>query len=196
MTDVTPVLSAIERGDPQASEQLLPLVYAEFRRLAAAAPTKSPVKPWTPRASCMRRTCACRRRRSPTVGRPRHFFAAAAEAMRRILVDGRDSGNPETRRSSAPWRPGPAWRDGLQNASEQFLASMRPSTCSDIPLKAPSLSNAVFAGLPLRQTGGGVRHLLTTAERHWAYPLAPGFLESSAREYHEQSRRASGVIGE
>src|SRR3954452_20523446 len=89
MSDVTRILSQIEQGDPQAAEQLLPLVYDELRRLAAAKlaherpgqtlqPTAlvheaflrlvddAPARPWHARA---------------------HFFAAAAEAMRRILVD-------------------------------------------------------------------------------------------------------------
>src|SRR6185503_10975436 len=89
MSDVTRILSAIEAGDPQAAERLLPLVYDELRRLAARRlagegpghtlqPTAlvheaylklvgaDPLRPWNGRV---------------------HFFAAAAEAMRRILID-------------------------------------------------------------------------------------------------------------
>ena len=89
MSDVTRILSAIDQGDPQAAEQLLPLVYGELRRLAASkmareAPGQTlqatalvheaylrlldgePDRPWNSRG---------------------HFFAAAAEAMRRILVE-------------------------------------------------------------------------------------------------------------
>src|SRR6059058_113858 len=89
MNDVTRILSAIDQGDPRAAEQLLPLVYDELRRLAAARMARetpgqtlqatalvheaylrlldgNPAQPWNSRG---------------------HFFAAAAEAMRRILVE-------------------------------------------------------------------------------------------------------------
>src|SRR5512143_3747682 len=89
MTDVTLILSAIEQGDPQAAEQLLPLVYDELRRLAAEKMAQE--KPGqTLQATALVHEAYIRlvdvekAQRWESGG---HFFAAAAEAMRRILID-------------------------------------------------------------------------------------------------------------
>jgi RNA polymerase sigma factor (TIGR02999 family) len=89
MNDVTRILSAIERGDPQAAEQLLPLVYAELRKLAAQK--LSHEKPGqTLQATALVHEAYLRLVgqgvEHPWNGRG-HFFAAAAEAMHRILID-------------------------------------------------------------------------------------------------------------
>ena len=89
MTDVTGILSDIERGDPQAAEQLLPLVYDELRQLAARhLACEKPNLTLQPTAlvheAYLRLVDADQAARWRSRG---HFFAAAAEAMRRILVD-------------------------------------------------------------------------------------------------------------
>jgi RNA polymerase sigma factor (TIGR02999 family) len=89
MTDVTRILSAIEQGDPHAAKQLLPLVYDELRKLAAAKLAQE--KP----GQTLQATALVHEAYLRVVGvdkdqrwdSSRHFFAAAAEAMRRILVD-------------------------------------------------------------------------------------------------------------
>jgi RNA polymerase sigma factor (TIGR02999 family) len=89
MTDVTRVLSAIEQGDPRAAEQLLPLVYEELRRLAAQKLAHE--KPGqTLQATALVHEAYLRlvdTERAQYWNSRGHFFAAAAEAMRRILVD-------------------------------------------------------------------------------------------------------------
>ena len=88
MTDITRVLNAIEQGDPRAAEELLPLVYQELRRLAAQKLAHE--KP----GQTLQATALVHEAYLRMVG-PRdrdwdgraHFFAAAAEAMRRILID-------------------------------------------------------------------------------------------------------------
>jgi RNA polymerase sigma factor (sigma-70 family) len=103
MSDVTRILSAIEQGDPHAADQLLPLVYDELRRLAAGKLAQE--KPGqtleatalvheaylrlvaSPVASAPGELGALTRPRSPEFANRGHFFAAAAEAMRRILVE-------------------------------------------------------------------------------------------------------------
>src|SRR5262245_9701818 len=92
MTDVTRILSAIDQGDPRAAEQLLPLVYAELRRLAAQKLAHE--KPGqTLEATALVHEAYLRLVQGPAApaGGPwnsrGHFFAAAAEAMRRILVE-------------------------------------------------------------------------------------------------------------
>ena len=90
MNDVTRILSAIEHGDPQAAEQLLPLVYDELRKLAAQRLAQE--KPGqTLQATALVHEAYLRLvdvTTSPRWNSRGHFFAAAAEAMRRILVDG------------------------------------------------------------------------------------------------------------
>src|ERR1700745_99091 len=89
MTDVTRILSAIEQGDPSAAEQLLPLVYDELRRLAAQklaheAPGQTLQATALVHEAYLRLVDVDQVQHWNSRG---HFFAAAAEAMRRILVD-------------------------------------------------------------------------------------------------------------
>src|SRR5438132_3330922 len=89
MTEVTHILSAIERGDPQASDQLLPLVYDELRRLAAQRLAReSPGQ--TLEATALVHEAYLRLvdvEKAQQWNSRGHFFAAAAQAMRRILID-------------------------------------------------------------------------------------------------------------
>src|SRR5262249_16125097 len=90
MSEVTRILSAIEQGDPQAADQLLPLVYDELRKLARAKLAQE--KPGQPLQATALVHEAYLRLVGPTDA-PQwhsrgHFFAAAAEAMRRILIEG------------------------------------------------------------------------------------------------------------
>ena len=100
MTDVTRILSRIENGDPSAAEQLLPLVYDELRKLAAAKLANE--KP----GQTLQATALVHDAYLRLVGDGSdkqwdgrgHFFSAAAEAMRRILVDRARQENGKTRR--------------------------------------------------------------------------------------------------
>src|SRR3982751_5460867 len=89
MADVTQILAAVEQGDPQAAEQLLPLVYDELRRLAARRLAhEAPGQ--TLQATALVHEAYLRlvdTERAPQLNGRTHFFRAAAEAMRRILVD-------------------------------------------------------------------------------------------------------------
>src|SRR5262249_8725721 len=93
MKEITHILSAIERGDPQAAGQLLPLVYTELRNLAAHKLAQE-LPGQTLQATALVHEAYVRlvgAGDAPAAGqsweRRRHFFAAAAEAMRRILID-------------------------------------------------------------------------------------------------------------
>src|SRR5262245_30119433 len=119
MNDVTQILSAVERGDPRAAEQLLPLVYKELRKLAAAKLAKE--KPGqTLQATALVHEAyvrlvapargAASARREPRWETRGHFFAAAAEAMRRILID-------QARRKASHKRGGARERLGLDAAA-------------------------------------------------------------------------------
>src|SRR4029453_1615345 len=85
-SDVTRILSAVEQGDPQAAEQLLPLVYDELRRLAAQKLAHE-VPGHTLDAPALVHEAYLRLVGDQQFANRRHFFAAAAQAMRRILVE-------------------------------------------------------------------------------------------------------------
>src|SRR5258707_12657598 len=86
MSDVSQILNAIDSGDPQAAAQLLPLVYEELRRLAAAQLARE--KPGqTLEATALVHEAYLRLVGDQQFANRRHFFAAAAQAMRRILVE-------------------------------------------------------------------------------------------------------------
>src|SRR5713226_7895335 len=90
MSDVTKILSHIESGDPSAAEQLLPLVYNELRKLAAAKLAQEKVGQ-TLQATALVHEAYLRlvdENRQQSFQDRGHFFAAAATAMRRILIDG------------------------------------------------------------------------------------------------------------
>jgi RNA polymerase sigma factor (TIGR02999 family) len=117
MTDVTRILSAIEQGDPHAAEQLLPLVYEELRKLAAARMSAESAG-HTLQATALVHEAYLRLVDGETAKRwdsRGHFFAAAAEAMRRILID--------NARQKASVRHGGGLRRRILNENESALPS-------------------------------------------------------------------------
>ena len=88
MSDVTQILEAVERGDPKAAEELLPLVYEELRKLAAAKmANEAPGQTLQPTALVHEAWLKLVGDKNPQFANRAHFFSAAAEAMRRILID-------------------------------------------------------------------------------------------------------------
>jgi RNA polymerase sigma factor (TIGR02999 family) len=176
MTDVTRILSAIEQGDAQAAEQLLPLVYDELRRLAARKMAQE--KPGqTLQATALvheaylRLVDAERARHWDSRG---HFFAAAAEAMRRILVDnarrkqsvkgGGDLRRVELREAAAP-EGGPSL-DLI--ALDEAIAELE----TEEPAKAQLVKLRFFAGLSVDEAARAMGVSRATAKRYWIYARA------------------------
>src|SRR6516162_1946461 len=88
MSDVTQILTAIEQGDPQAADKLLPLVYDELRKLAASRMANEKAgQTLQPTALVHEAWLRLVGKENPKFANRAHFFAAAAEAMRRILID-------------------------------------------------------------------------------------------------------------
>lgn len=191
MTDVTRILSAIEREGPQAAAQLLPLIYDELRKLAAARlAQEQPGHTLQPTAlvhEAYLRLVADAQRAAPGEqvfqGR-RHFFAAAAEAMRRILVE-------NARRKGRQKHGGGRQRQELHPdlaaeppPDEDLLALDRALNkfAEAHPLPAQVVELRYFAGL----TGDAVAELLeispSTADRHWVFAKAWLRREIQARE--------------
>lgn len=179
MSEVTRVLSAIEQGDPHAAELLLPLVYDELRQLAARRMAEE--KPGqTLQATALVHEAYLRlvdAERAPHWDSRGHFFAAAAEAMRRILVD-------QARRKRRPKHGGERRRVSLdealcvgqtgQAADENMLALDQALArfAREEPAKAELVKLHYFAGLTLEEAGAVLGISQRTAKRHWAYARA------------------------
>ena len=173
MTDVTRILSAIEHGDPQASEQLLPLVYEELRRLAGQKMAQESAGQ-TLQATALvheaylRLVGAGNRQHWNSRG---HFFGAAAEAMRRILVDG-------AKRKKSAKRGGDFERAEL--GEDEIVAPSRnidlialDEALNQLALhdarKAEVVKLRYFAGLTIRQAADALEISESTADADWAY---------------------------
>ncbi|QDV32365.1 ECF-type sigma factor [Tautonia plasticadhaerens] len=174
MNEVTRLLSAIERDGAQAAAQLLPLVYDELRRLAAQRLAQEPPGQ-TLQATALVHEAYLRLigQEGPQVYKDRgHFFAAAATAMRRILVD-------NARRKRARKRGGGLLRQPLEAVAapepdEELLAldvALEKLAAMD-PLKARLVELRHFAGLTGEQAAAALGISPTTADRHWAYARA------------------------
>jgi len=176
MSDVTQILFAIEQGDANAAADLLPLVYDELRRLAARRLAhETPGQTLQPTAlvheAYVRLVDAEAAQRWNSRG---HFFAAAAEAMRRILVEaarrkGRDKHGGNLRREYPDL-------DGLDvSESDDDLLSLHEALqlfAAHDPVKARLVELRFFAGLTLEQAAECLGISRSTADRGWRYARA------------------------
>jgi RNA polymerase sigma factor (TIGR02999 family) len=180
MSDVTRILDAIGQGDPAAAEQLLPLVYEELRRLAAQKlahekPGQTLDATALVHEAYLRLVGSERRGSSPTGWDSRgHFFAAAAEAMRRILINrARDK---KSLKRGGGWKRvdldrltvvGDATDDDLLAIDEALekLAKENPACAQLVKLR-------FFAGLTLDEAAVSLGLARRTADRSWAYARA------------------------
>jgi RNA polymerase sigma factor (TIGR02999 family) len=179
MSDVTRILSAIEQGDPHAAEQLLPLVYAELRQLAAHR--LSHEKPGqTLQATALVHEAYLRLVLSGGPPEPRHwdsrghFFAAAAEAMRRILVEnarrkdrlkhGREHQRVDLE-SGCLVSEGPSLDLLALDEALTKLAQIEPAKAELVKLR-------FFAGLTMPEAAAALDISLATAERYWTFAKA------------------------
>jgi RNA polymerase sigma factor (TIGR02999 family) len=176
MNDVTGILSAIEQGDPKAAESLLPLVYAELRKLATHRLTNE--KPGQTLQATALVHEAYVRLVGPDAGQKwngrGHFFAAAAEAMRRILID-------NARRKRAEKHGGSYSRQELDDVEivagapvDDLLALDEALTrlAAEDPAKAELVKLRYFAGLSIEDAAQVLGISAATAKRHWAYARA------------------------
>jgi RNA polymerase sigma factor (TIGR02999 family) len=176
MTDVTRILSAIEHGDPNAADQLLPLVYGELRKLAAAKMARE-APGQTLQATALVHEAYVRlvdKDAAPQFSSRGHFFAAAAEAMRRILVD-------QARRKRRLRHGGAGKRIDLAHLDVPDEATADHFIAVDEALALLAAEEAVaaeivklryFAGLTMAQAAETLGMSLRTANRHWAFARA------------------------
>jgi RNA polymerase sigma factor (TIGR02999 family) len=175
MSDVTRILNAIEQGDAKAADKLLPVVYEELRRLAAKKMSQEPP------GQTLQATALVHEAYIRLVGDEAanwkghtHFFAAAAEAMRRILIE-------NARRKRRLRHGGGQRRVGLDDA---FMAIEEPSEdlvaldealdklAIEDPIKADLVKLRYFAGLTIEQAAKMLEISRATADRYWSYARA------------------------
>src|SRR6478672_6043130 len=174
MSDVTHILSAIEKGDPHAAEQLLPLVYEELRKLAAhkLAQEKSGQ---TLQATALVHEAYLRLAGELPDGQHwdgrRHFFAAAAEAMRRILINrARDRGRLKR---GGGWRRLYLDHIDLSVAEPPDELLLLNDALDQLAQEDPECAELVklrfFAGLTLDEAAATLGVVRRTADRYWAF---------------------------
>jgi len=177
MSDVTHILNAIERGDAKATDELLPLVYEELRILAAQKLSHEPPGQ-TLQATALVHEAYLRLvgEDCPSWDSRGHFFAAAAEAMRRILVDnarrkktqrkGGDCRRVDLAASDAAVEDDPRCEDLL--VLDQALDKLSRKD----EMKANVVKLRYFAGLTIEQTACSLGISPATAKRYWTYARA------------------------
>lgn len=191
MSEVTRILSQIEQGDPRAPEQLLSLVYDELRKLAAAKLHRE--RPGqTLQATALVHEAYLRladQTTPPKWDNRRHFFAAAAEAMRRILVE-------RARHKKSLKGGGEFDRVELPEQEPFFL----PIPCDDViglnealdklallhPRKAALVKLRFFAGLAVAEAAEALDVSVATAENDWVYARSWLRLEMEGEELPEK----------
>jgi RNA polymerase sigma factor (TIGR02999 family) len=173
INDVTQILNAIEQGDPQAASQLLPLVYDELRRLAAhkltsEAPGQTLQATALVHEAYLRLVGNAEEKRWDSRG---HFFAAAAEAMRRILVE-----NVRHKRSLK--MGGSRAREEIDEVQiaapepvEDLLAldEALAKLATKDPVKAELVKLRYFAGMTIEEAATALDISPATAKRYWTY---------------------------
>jgi RNA polymerase sigma factor (TIGR02999 family) len=193
MSEVTRILSAVEQGYPQAASRLLPLVYDELRQLAVQKLAhETPGQTLQPTAlvheAYLRMVTSARSggEGSTSWGSRGHFFAAAAEAMRRFLVE-------SARRKQAVKRGGGAGRVPLEEfhrvaESPQDLLELDDALtrlAAEEPGKARLVQPRFFAGLSTPDAAAALGISVATAERWWTFARA--WLYSELRGGGEKS---------
>jgi RNA polymerase sigma factor (TIGR02999 family) len=175
MTEVTQILVSIEQGDPQAATRLLPLVYDELRKLAGSKMAReSAGQTLQPTALVHEAWLRLAGNDAPAWANRAHFFSAAAEAMRRILID-------KARRRKATRHGGGQVRVDIQEIElaapaedDQILAideALARFSAVD-PQKAELVKLRYFVGMTIEEAAGAMGISEATAKRWWDYARA------------------------
>ncbi len=190
---MTRLLAALQRGERPAAEQLLPLVYDELRRLAAARLAEE--RP----GQTLEATALVHEAYLRLVGDQRfdgrgHFFAAAAEAMRRILVENARRKHAAKRGAGGrrvELEPGLLIEEGPSLdllALDEALARLE----KDSPARAGLVKLRFFAGLTMPESAQALGMSLATAERYWTYAKAWLYAELSEPGMAEGAEKCEG----
>ena len=175
MSEVTQILEAITRGEPKAAEELLPLVYSELRRLAAhKMASEAPGQTLQPTAlvheAWLRLTNDDQRKWNDRT----HFFAAAAEAMRLILVDNARRKHTQRHGGGQQRVEMPEIASAVMENDDKLLEvneALGKFTALD-PQKAELVKLRYFVGMTLEQAAEALGISERTAKRYWAFARA------------------------
>jgi RNA polymerase sigma factor (TIGR02999 family) len=167
MSDVTRILSAIENGDPRAAGELLPLVYDELRRLAGVQLARE--KPGqTLDGTALVHEAYLRLVGDQQFANRRHFFAAAAQAMRRILVE-------SARRKRLLGRVPLEGLEPIARTDDERLLELHDALerlAGSEPTAARIVELRVFAGLSVEEAAAALGLSRATAYREWTFARA------------------------
>jgi RNA polymerase sigma factor (TIGR02999 family) len=190
MNEVTRILSGIEQGDPHAAEQLLPLVYDELRQLAAQRLAQE--KPGqTLQATALVHEAYLRLVDVDKIQQWNsrgHFFAAAAEAMRRILLN-RARDKKRQKRGGGWQRLDLEALAVVDNASDDELIALDEALellAKENPACAKLVQLRFFTGLTLVEAAAALGLATRTADRYWSYARA--WLYEALREHEDDSQ--------
>jgi RNA polymerase sigma factor (TIGR02999 family) len=185
VSDVTHILTAIEQGDPHAADKLLPLVYEELRKLAASRMANEKAgQTLQPTALVHEAWLRLVGKETPKFANRAHFFAAAAEAMRRILID-------NARRKSAVRHGGGQQRVDLEHVDltsvtddDQLLAvnDAVEKLAAQSKAEAELVKLRYFVGMTLEEAADALGISARTADNYWAHARAWLFRELKAQK--------------
>ncbi len=175
MSDVTRILDRVQQGEPKAAEELLPLVYQELRHLAAhKLAGQPPGQTLQPTALVHEAWLRLAGNGHNLYAGQNHFFAAAAEAMRQILID-------SARRKSAVKRGGGVVPEVLHESRIEFHApadellavhEALDELAREDPLAADVVKLRYFVGMTLPEVAEALQIGVRTADRHWSFARA------------------------
>ncbi len=176
MSDVTQILSQIESGDSSAADKLLPLVYDELRKLAGAKMVME--KPGqTLQATALVHDAYIRLvdvEKAQHWNSRGHFFAAAAEAMRRILVE--RARQKKSLKQGGQWQKLDLQLDGICDTSEREDLLAIDAALNKLSVQNPAAAKLVvmryFSGLSAEESAAALGVSTRTAQRYWIYAKA------------------------
>ena len=184
MSDVTRILESIEHGDPKAADELLPLVYGELRKLAASKmANEAPNQTLQPTALVHEAWLRLVGNTEPKFENRAHFFAAAAEAMRRILID-------KARRKKAIRHGGDQQRVDIQEVDltsspddDQLLAvnDALDKLATEDKVEAELVKLRYFIGMTNEEAAEVLGISPRTAKHYWTHARVWLFLEIKAQ---------------
>jgi RNA polymerase sigma factor (TIGR02999 family) len=175
MSDVTRILHSIEEGNPKAAEQLLPLIYDELRKLATARMAREAP------GQTLQATALVHEAWLKLAGSDRqqwrgraHFFGAAAEAMRRILIDKARRKASQKRGGNQPLQELHESRIELQAPAAEILAvhDALDALAAEDPVAAEVVKLRYFVGMTIPEIADALGMAPRTADRHWSFARA------------------------
>jgi RNA polymerase sigma factor (TIGR02999 family) len=177
LSDVTRILDSIEQGDPKAADELLPLVYGELRKLASSKMAlEAPCQTLQPTALVHEAWSRLVGEENPQFANRAHFFSAAAEAMRRILID-------NARRKQALRHGGDQQRVDMAGILEvaaphddddelQAVNEALDKLAAQNKVQAELVKLRYFVGMTLEEAAAILDISARTADNYWAYARA------------------------